>query len=63
MELRLRTTIIAIKLFQEGAITLEKAAKMAGVTLESFIEKLSYLGIPAVTYSADEVESELKDFG
>ncbi len=54
---------IAIKLYKEETITLEKAAKVANVSLEGFIEKLGKLGIPVVTYSASELEKELKDFG
>ncbi len=61
-DLGLRFTI-AIKLYKEEAITLEKAAKLANIPLEKFIEKLGTLGIPIVAYSADELEKELKDFG
>lgn len=53
---------IAIKLYKEEAVTLEKAAKLANVSLEGFIEKLGKLGIPVVAYSKSELEKELKDF-
>ena len=54
---------IAIKLYKEETLSLEKAAKFAGVTIETFIEKLGQLGIPTVSYSAGEIEKEIKDFG
>ncbi len=47
---------IAIKLYKEETVTLEKAAKIANVSLEGFIEKLGKLGIPVVTYSEVELE-------
>lgn len=55
-------TALAIKLFKDEIITLEKAAKVAGLNMEIFIEKLGQLGIPTVNYSADELGQELKDF-
>ncbi len=54
---------LAIKLFQDETISLEKAAKLANLDMEVFIKKLGYLGIPVVNYSTDELEQELKDFG
>lgn len=57
----LRTTL-AIKLFKDGTITLEKAAKISELTMEAFIEKLAQLGIPVVDYSSDELKQELKNF-
>lgn len=56
------STVLAIKLFQEEAVSLEKAAKISGLNIESFIEKLGQLGIPTVNYSADELQLELKNF-
>ena len=54
---------MAIKLYKEETMTLEKAAKVANLSLERFIGKLGKLGIPAVTYSELELDKELKDFG
>ena len=62
LDLGLRSAI-AIKLYKEETISLEKAAKLANVPLESFMEGLGKLGIPVVNYSEDEIEKELKDFG
>lgn len=53
---------LAIRLYKEETISLEKAAKLAGTTIEAFIEKLGQLGVSTVSYSADELEKELTDF-
>lgn len=62
LELGLRP-MLAIKLFQEEALTLGKAAKLAGLSQAAFIDKLGKLGIPVAGYSIDELSRELKDFG
>ncbi|OGT58075.1 MAG: prevent-host-death family protein [Gammaproteobacteria bacterium RIFCSPHIGHO2_12_FULL_42_10] len=61
LDLGLRLAI-AIKLYKEETLTLEKSAKLSGVGTEVFIEKLSQLGIPTVHYSADDIAKEIKDF-
>jgi antitoxin (DNA-binding transcriptional repressor) of toxin-antitoxin stability system len=61
LDLGLRPAM-AINLYKEGAFTLEKAAKLAGISIEAFIEILGRLGIPTVNYSAEEIDKELKDF-
>lgn len=53
---------LAIKLYQEEVFTLEKAAKLAGNTVEEFMEKLGKLGIPVVDYPPEDLDQELKDF-
>lgn len=50
---------LAIKLFQEGVLSLGKAAKLAQLDYESFVEKLGSLGIPAVDYAPEELDREL----
>ncbi len=54
---------LAIKLFQQGVISLGKAAKLAGLDYESFVDKLSSLGIPAVDYAPEELDSEVAAIG
>lgn len=61
LELGLRPAL-AIKLYREEAISLGKAAKLAGLSLNSFIDKLGKYGIPVVNYSAKDLEQEIKDF-
>lgn len=50
---------LAIKLYEEGAVTLADAAKLAELSLESFIHKVGLMGIPVVDYSRKELEMEL----
>jgi len=58
---RLRTAF-AIKLFKNEMITLEKAAKISDLDMETFIERLGQLGISTVNYSSNELKREIKDF-
>jgi prevent-host-death family protein len=50
---------LAIKLFQEGVLSLGKAAKLAGLDYEAFVERLGSLGIAAVDYAPEELDREL----
>lgn len=61
IELGLRPSM-AIKLFKEGTLTLGKAAKLAGQSIEAFMERLSNVGIPVVNYHPTDISEELKDF-
>jgi len=51
---------VAIEVYREGVVSLEKASKIAGVNLEDFIEKLSALKIAVVDYPASELEDEMQ---
>ena len=61
IELGLRPAL-AVHLYKEHTLTLAKAAKLSGVSLEGFIAMLSKLGISIVHYSIKDVDKELKDF-
>ncbi len=50
---------LACRLFADQALSLGKAARMAKLPVESFIAYLGSMGIPAVDYSAEELDSEL----
>ncbi len=50
---------LAIKLFEDDLISLVKAAKLAKMSVEGFMELLSALEIPIVNYDANELENEL----
>jgi len=54
---------LAIKLFQEGVISLGKAAKLAELDYESFLDKLTSIGIPAVDYAPAELDREVAAIG
>ena len=53
---------LAVKLFDEEALSLGKAAKLAGVTRGEFINHLSTLKIPLARYGADELANEVAAF-
>ncbi|MDP1573609.1 MAG: type II toxin-antitoxin system prevent-host-death family antitoxin [Coxiellaceae bacterium] len=61
IELGLRPAL-AVHLYKEGVLTLAKAAKLSGESLEGFIAALSKLGISIVHYTIKDVNEELKDF-
>lgn len=53
---------LALRLFAEKAVSLGKAARLARLSLEEFIARLGAMGIPAVDYSAEELDEELAAF-
>jgi predicted HTH domain antitoxin len=53
---------MAIELYKEGVLTLTKATKLAGISLEGFIKILSDLKISLIQYTMTDVEEELKSF-
>ena len=53
---------LAVHLYKEGVLTLAKAAKLSGESLEGFIATLSKLGISIIHYTIKDVDEELKDF-
>ena len=53
------TVALACRLFAEKTLSLSKAARLAGLSPQSFIEQLGAMGIPAVDYDPAELDSEL----
>lgn len=53
---------LAVKLFDEGTISLGKAARLAGLPQGEFINYLSTLKIPVVRYGRDELVKEVAAF-
>ncbi len=51
---------LALHLFETGQLTPAQAAKIAGVSLEAFLELLQAADIPAVNYPAEELDEELQ---
>jgi len=51
---------LAIKLFEEGNLTLQKAAKLAHLPVETFLNNLAVLGIVVVDQTAEDLDAELK---
>jgi len=54
---------LATKLFDEEAISLGKAARLAGMSLPDFIDHLGRLRIPVARPQSGELEQELQAFG
>ena len=52
-------TYLAIGLFVSKAVSLAKAAELAGQTLMEFMGTLKFLGIPAVVYTGEMLEDDI----
>jgi prevent-host-death family protein len=51
---------LALRLFDDGTLTLAQAAKVAGVGVEAFIEHVRAAGLTVVRTPADDLDSELE---
>jgi prevent-host-death family protein len=54
---------LALRLFEDGDATLAQAAKIARLKRDEFLDLLDAAGIPAVGYSADELDDEAEIAG
>ena len=52
--------LLAMKLFEEGIVSLGKAAEIAGYSEKAFVEILLHKGIPPIKYSTLNLEKELQ---
>ena len=52
--------LLTMKLFEEGKVSLGKAAEMAGYTKRTYMELLGKRGIPIFNYPPEELEQEMK---
>lgn len=50
----------ALHLYEAGQVTLVQGAKLAGLSVEAFIELLGQAGVPAVSYPPEDVAGDLK---
>jgi prevent-host-death family protein len=50
---------LALSLYESRQLTLAQAAKVAGLSLDGFIDVLGALGVAAVDYPAEELAAEL----
>lgn len=55
--------VVAVHLYERGLVSLGRAAKIAGLPLSDFIDRLGALKIPVARYSPDELSRELAEFG
>ena len=51
--------VLAARFFQDGIMSIGRAALFAGCSTSEFIDYLGKAGIPSVHYSAEELEQEL----
>jgi predicted HTH domain antitoxin len=51
---------LAMKLLEEGIVSLGKAAEIAGYSAKAFVEILLHKGIPPIKYSKLDLEKELQ---
>lgn len=52
--------LLSIKLFEEGLVSLGKAAEMAGLSRRKYLELLGQRGIPIFNYPPEELDRELE---
>lgn len=52
-------TFLAVEAYKVGSVSLEKAAKMASLSVESFMERLSEYAIPIANYAVEEVQDDV----
>jgi len=57
------TAALALRLFDEGQISLGLAARLTGMSRQAFTEYLGRLGIAVVRSTVTELEQELASFG
>ena len=53
--------LLAIKLLEDGLVSLGKAAEIAGYTEKAFVEILIHRGIPPIRYTDLDIDKELKN--
>ncbi len=51
---------LAVKLFEEGKLSLGQAAELAGFSLRAFIEILGRRRIPVFNYSSEDLRQEFE---
>jgi len=54
---------LALHLFEAGRLTLARAAKLAEMSAEEFVELLGVAGVDAVSYPPEELEAEAEAAG
>jgi prevent-host-death family protein len=50
---------LACRLFEESVLSAQKAARFAGVPLETFMERLASLGVAMVAHDADDIDTDM----
>ena len=55
--------VVAVRLYESDAVSLGRGARIAGLSISEFIDRLGALQIPVIRYSVEELERELAAFG
>ena len=53
--------LLAIKLYEDGIVSLGKAAEIAGYSERAFVEVLIHRGVPPLKYEKIDLDEELKN--
>ena len=53
---------LAVNLYQDEAVSLGKAAKLANLSTEEFMEMLGAKEIPCISYDPDDLDREVASF-
>jgi predicted HTH domain antitoxin len=53
--------LLAVRLFEEGRVSLGKAAEIAGYSRPAFMEILAHKGVPSVSQPAEELVHDLRN--
>ena len=52
-------TLLAVKLFEVGKVSLGQAAKIANFSKKAFIDVLGHYSVPVCNYEAEELQQEI----
>ena len=53
--------LLAVRLFEEGRVSLGKASEIAGYGRRAFMEILAHTGVASVSYPAEELADDLRN--
>ena len=53
--------LLAVKLLEEGAVSLGKAAEIAGYSEKAFVEVLIHRGVSPIKYSELDLDREMRN--
>ena len=53
--------LLAVRLFEEGRVSLGKAAELAGYSRPAFMEILAHKGVASVSYPPEELADDLRN--
>lgn len=55
--------LLAVKLYEQGKLSLGQAAEMAGYSKRTFMELLSKYDVPVFDYDPSEIANDIKNAG